>query len=220
MVDVVSARDSSHTTSTFEALSAPEPCCIEIIQIVEALVRRRVSNVTRCEHPLTRPWSHVACPPHPTPLGATWRALLTLLPLEPRGVPSSPDFLGSIWRALTAVLLVPRGRCDHFLDVLLRIFSFRTNAKVRAVAVSLLAWCTRCPRTSRMLFEGRYDERTLKPVHTAAKDYARILEIADDEWLIDPDDTRRYSAETGIALSDGGMHAGVYGMHSSKASRA
>ena len=25
------------------------------------------------------PWCHVACPPHPTPLGATWHALLTLL---------------------------------------------------------------------------------------------------------------------------------------------
>ena len=36
------------------------------------------------------PWRHVACPPHHTPLGDTWHALLTILPLVPRGRSSSP----------------------------------------------------------------------------------------------------------------------------------
>ena len=82
-------------------------------------------------------------------------------------------------------------KLTHPLDVLLRIFSFRKSAKVRA-----------------HLFAGRYDERALQPVNTAIKDYARLLEMEDDEWVVEPD-APEYKKETGICLSDAGMHAGV-----------
>ena len=38
------------------------------------------------------PWCHVACPLHPTSLGDTWHALLTVLPSVPRAMRSSPFF--------------------------------------------------------------------------------------------------------------------------------
>ena len=38
------------------------------------------------------PWCHVACLPHHTSLDDTWHALLTILPLMTRGMPSSPYF--------------------------------------------------------------------------------------------------------------------------------
>ena len=149
-----SAAGEPYSTSCFEALTGPEATCVELLHIVESMVRRRVSNLRKLDHPL---------------------------------------------------------------EVLLRVFSFRASARVRAVCVSLMAWCARRtgPRRGSRACAGRYDERTLKPINTAMKDYARILEIADDEWVVDPADPR-YARETGICLSDGGMHAGVYGKHVSR----
>ena len=144
---VLSSLQTDHYMSTFEALSGPEPVCVELLQLLEALVRRRVSNLKKLDHPL---------------------------------------------------------------EVLLRIFSFRSAVRVRAVAISLLAWCARCPKTRDMLFSGRYDERILSPINTAMKDYARLLQIPDDLWVVDPD-SEAYTAETGICLSDGGLHSGKVG---------
>jgi hypothetical protein len=80
---------------------------------------------------------------------------------------------------------------------------------VRAATISLLAWCTRCPKTRSMLFSGRYDDRTIQPINNAAKDYARFLESAKvdglitmDEWRVAPE-SPDYEEETGICLSDG-----------------
>ena len=141
-----------HSITTLEALSAPEPCCIELLQIFEALIRRRVSNLSHA------PFS------------------------------------------------------DHFIDVIVRLFSFRSSPRVRAYTTSVIAWCARCPRARAHLFDGRYDGATMKPVHTALKDYARLLHIPEDQWTVDPRDPR-YQAETGIVLSDAGLHAGIFGVH-------
>ena len=72
-----------------------------------------------------------------------------------------------------------------------------------------------CRRAREYLFVGRYDERILAPINTAMKDYARLLEIDDDDWVVDPSDAR-YGRETGFCLSDGGLHSGVYGKHVSR----
>ncbi|MEC7291860.1 MAG: CBS domain-containing protein, partial [Pseudomonadota bacterium] len=86
-------------------------------------------------------------------------------------------------------------------------YSFRGNPKVRAQSVSLLAWCGRCPKTRQDLFVGRYDERSIAPINTAMKDYARLLDMNDDdEWIVPPD-APEYAQETGICLSDGGLRA-------------
>ena len=69
-----------------------------------------------------------------------------------------------------------------------------------ASACAFLAWCSRCPKAKSFLFDGRYDERTLKPVNNAIKDYARHLNIT--EWVI-PQDAPEYTEETGICLGDG-----------------
>ena len=98
------------------------------------------------------------------------------------------------------------------LEVLLRVFSFRGSARVRAVCVSVLAWCARCPKSRDYLFAGRYDDRTLAPINTAMKDYARLLDIEHDDWVVDPN-SPQYSRETGICLSDGGSQSGIYGLH-------
>ena len=93
--------------------------------------------------------------------------------------------------------------------MLIRIFSFRGSSRVRAVAVSLMAWCARCPTARDYLFAGRYDDATLKPINTAMKDYARLLDISDDDWVVDPS-SPKYHEETGICLSDAGLQCGVF----------
>ena len=50
--DIVSDWSKEHTTSMLESLSGPEPCCIAILQLVEALCRRRVSNLQKLFHPM------------------------------------------------------------------------------------------------------------------------------------------------------------------------
>ena len=135
--DIRSDWSVDHTTTLTEALIGPEACCMAMLQLMEALARRRVSNLAKMHHPM---------------------------------------------------------------DVLVRVFSFRASAKVRMCAVSVLAWCARCPKTKSFLFDGRYDERTLKPVNNAIKDYARHLGL--DEWFVD-ESSAEYSEETGICLGDG-----------------
>ena len=136
-VQIRSEWSIEHTTSRCEALIGGEPVCIAMLQLMEALARRRVSNLPRM---------------------------------------------------------------NHLLDVLVRIYSFRASAKVRMCASATLAWCSRCPKAKSFLFDGRYDERTLKPVNNAIKDYARHLNIT--EWVI-PQDAPEYTEETGICLGDG-----------------
>ena len=97
-------------------------------------------------------------------------------------------------------------KLTHAMDVVIRIFSFRASGRVRAAAVSLMAWAARCPKTQAFLFT-RYDEGTLKPVKSAMKDYARLLHI--QSWDVDIN-SEDYYLETGIVLGDGGVQSGVF----------
>jgi len=107
-------------------------------------------------------------------------------------------------------------RLKHVMELGIRIFSFRTSARVRAVMVSLFAWAARDPSTRQYLFE-RYDEATLRPIRTAIKDYARHCKIDTWEVGLDHED---YAKETGLVLSDGGsLHIFNPGVHGSKAHR-
>merc|ERR1712167_363016 len=87
-------------------------------------------------------------------------------------------------------------KMDHMMEVLLRIFSFRGSARVRAICVSLLAWMARSEKARDYLFHGRYDENVLKPINTAMKDYCRLLGMEEDEWVLDAN-APIFEAETG-----------------------
>lgn len=139
--------NKEHSTSLFEKLSGPEPTCIGMLQLVEALIRRRVANAQKL---------------------------------------------------------------THAMEVVVRIFSFRGSLRVRGTVVSVMAWASRCPKTRRYLFD-RYDETNLKPIQTAAKDYARLCGI--DPWVVEAQDD--YEGETAVCLSDGGIQAGVFNVDNS-----
>ena len=55
----------------------------------EYVIKQGEQSENLCVPHLHRQCRHVACPPHPTSRGDTCNALLTLLPLLPRGMPSS-----------------------------------------------------------------------------------------------------------------------------------
>ena len=101
-------------------------------------------------------------------------------------------------------------KMDHMMEVLLRIFSFRGSARVRAICVSLLAWMARSEKARDYLFHGRYDENVLKPINTAMKDYCRLLGMEEDEWVLDAN-APIFEAETGLCLGDGGFQSGIFG---------
>ena len=50
-LQVKSVMGQEHDVSTFESLTGPEPTCIGLMQLVEALVRRRVSNLQKMVPP-------------------------------------------------------------------------------------------------------------------------------------------------------------------------
>ena len=85
---------------------------VRSLRRAERICRRdvRYTSSAMPHHPVHRPWCQRPCPPHRTSLGATWHALLILLPLVPWAVcPPHPTSLGATWHALLILLpLVPR----------------------------------------------------------------------------------------------------------------
>ena len=156
-----------------------------MLQLLEALARRRVSNLQKMSHAME---------------------------VLPRRIfsASSPHGHGHARAHAHGHACMRACATAHVhvqVQVILRIFSFRASARVRATVVSLMAWSARCPRTQSYVF-GRYDEQTLKPIKTAAKDYCRLCGL--ECWEVGMN-APEYWEETGICLSDGGLQSGIFG---------